>query len=220
MDFKDRDLVIASKNPDLSEPVYGQILGFYEDQESYAETRHRTGEAYPSLDDMLQFTAYTVSYFAPDSLIPSLMITPYIESRETPQSIDVPDGFIRVAEYPLDTTVTISANAEFTDPVAGILVYQDVTQDQSQNIFGVSHYSEAMGCQTTTYGHFAKLVEQNEPIQTINKPQLYGLLTQLSNLISNGSDTAAAMRSVANLYNKADEVLSELETIRTIIKNT
>lgn len=214
MELKDRDLVMASKNADLSDPVYGQIVGFYEDQESYADARLRTGEQYPSVEDIKRFTAYTVSYFAPGSLIPSLMITPFVEPRESAQSIDVPDGFIRVAEYPLETAVAVSVDADFADAVSGSLVYQDVTQDGSQNIFGVRHFSEEMGCDTVTYGHYAKLVHQPP-----TRSQLYGLITQLQNLIKNGNDTAAAMRSVANLYSKPDEVLKELEVLRGLIQH-
>ena len=214
MDLKDRDLVIASQDADFSDPVYGQIVGFYEDQESYADARQRTGEAYPAKDEMLEFTSYTVSYFEPGNLIPSFMITPFVKPRDIGQSVNVPDGFIRVADYPLDTNVIISVNADFSDAVAGVLVYQDVTQDGSHNIFGVRHFSDQLGCDTVTYGKYAKLVHQ-----PVSRLQLYGLITQLENLIKNGSDTAAAMRSFANLYNKPDEVLAELSALRDIVKN-
>lgn len=53
----------------------------------------------------------------------------------------------------------------------------------------------------------------------VPRSQLYGLITQLQNLIKNGGDTAAAMRSVANLYSKPDEVLKELEALRGLIQH-
>lgn len=214
MDLKDRDLVMASKNADFSDPVYGQIVGFYEDQENYTQTQERTGEQYPSKDEMLKFTAYTVSYFAPGSLMPSFMITPFVKARAVADSVDVPEGFIRVAEHPLETKVMVSADADFAGAIEGALVYQDVTEDHSHNIFGVRHFSEAMGCDTVTYGKYAKLTEP-----TVSRSQLYGLITQLQNLIKNGGDTAAALRSVANLYSKPDEVLKELDALRGLIQH-
>jgi len=53
----------------------------------------------------------------------------------------------------------------------------------------------------------------------VSRSQLYGLITQLQNLIKNSNDTAAAMRSVANLYSKPDEVLKELDALRELISH-
>lgn len=53
----------------------------------------------------------------------------------------------------------------------------------------------------------------------VPRSQLYGLITQLQNLIKNGGDAAAAMRSVANLYSKPDEVLRELDALRGLIQH-
>lgn len=54
----------------------------------------------------------------------------------------------------------------------------------------------------------------------IPKSQLLGLLTQFTNLAKSSADTAKAMRSVADLYGKTEEVLAELEAIRSIVSKS
>lgn len=60
--------------------------------------------------------------------------------------------------------------------------------------------------------------QPEEPSEGPSKAQQLGLLLQLKNLISNGQDTAKAMRSVADLYSKSEEVIAELDAITVLIK--
>jgi hypothetical protein len=67
----------------------------------------------------------------------------------------------------------------------------------------------------------------DEPVEPVavwpyaaEKTQLYGLLTQLENLINNSNDSAAAMRSMADLYTKKNEVLIEIQALREILSDT
>jgi hypothetical protein len=62
------------------------------------------------------------------------------------------------------------------------------------------------------------LQHTNYPLTT--KAQILGLLTQLENLMNNDQDTAKALRSVSNLYDKREEVLHELGVIRAIVNKT
>lgn len=57
-----------------------------------------------------------------------------------------------------------------------------------------------------------------DPFEGTTKAQVLGLITQLENLIAADADTAKAMRSVADLYGKTDEVKHELSVIKEIIR--
>jgi hypothetical protein len=53
----------------------------------------------------------------------------------------------------------------------------------------------------------------------VAKSQQLGLLTQLENLLLSEQDSAKALRSMADLFGKRDEVIQELDAIRTAVKS-
>lgn len=87
-----------------------------------------------------------------------------------------------------------------------------VTQPTTTTVTDINKLAESRLSSTGTPATTQSLNE------TADKSQLYGLLTQLTNLINNQHDTAAAARSVANLYGKPAEVLNELSQIRLAVK--
>lgn len=223
--FSDRELIVASTGPDFSETVNGVVFGNYEGVETHKQAQVRTGKEYVTPDELIRYPIYTIAYFKDGALVPSLLMTPYIKRRTMPDSLPVPEGFAKVGQHQLGDTMVISETEDFAQSVQGELTYQDVSENKQNNIFGVSHYSESMGCMTVTYGYYAKppavnLPEEGENTVSTTKSQLYGLLTQLENLMDNSDSTPAAMRSVADLFAKSDEVKAELETLRQIVKES
>ena len=75
---------------------------------------------------------------------------------------------------------------------------------------------------TFPYGRTIEEEAIIEQPQQPSKSQLYGLLTQLHNLATrtNTGDIESAARSFADLLSKPDEILNEVEAIRTILKNS
>lgn len=196
--------VKASKNANFDEHIIGIIDGF-------------SPHAGPT--DSPDNSFYYVQQYTDIVSAPNILITPHVIPDPLYQ-YERQDDRISVDQYwngiPVQAVVDEA-------PIDGILSGQLVLNEQQ--VFIIKYFSEKLGMYTQSpFTHVRLAPGQPIPaeLQTpiITNLQLYGLLTQLTNLINNRSDTAAAMRSVANLYNKADEVLSELEAIRNIIKST
>ena len=183
---------------------------------------------------------YFVLEYTDKSTPPNIIMTPFVDPGPAYEFEPV-EGQISVDQYPSGIPVQASNNDEFTAPVQGILAGQLYLN--SEQLFIVKHFSESLGMFTQSVFNHARLTGDSIPVEPtptdptptpidpvpeqpeqpkppINKAQLYGLLTQITNLVNNKTDTAAAMRSVADLYSKPEEVLSELATLRDIVRQS
>jgi hypothetical protein len=177
---------------------------------------------------------YFVLEYTDKNTPPNIIMTPFVDPDGVYQFEQI-SGRISVDQYPSGIPVQASNNDKFTSPVEGILSGQLYLNNEQ--LFTVKHFSEKLGMFTESVFTHARLADESieplpidptpvdpvpeqpeEPNTPINKAQLYGLLTQLTNLVNNKTDTAAAMRSVADLYSKPDEVLSELASLREIVR--
>lgn len=215
--LKNGTRVIASKTGDFSDSVVGIIDGY---------SPHRGPVNSPDN------SFYMVMHWQPGESIPGILMTPFVQA-EPIETVKAVDGVVQVDEYANGTIVEASSNADFSDAILGELAGQLL--NDGVPLFVVNYYSHELGMNTTQAFGFIRLhdeeyeqppVQEPEepeqpPVETpgVSKPQLFGLITQLENLIQNGHDTAAAMRSVANLYSKPDEVLQELDALRGLIQH-
>ncbi|WP_296592618.1 hypothetical protein [Methylophaga sp.] len=223
--LKNGTRVIASKTGDFSDSVVGIIDGY---------SPHRGPVNSPDN------SFYMVMHWQPGETIPSILMTPFVQA-EPLITVESVNGVVQVDEYANGTIVEASSNADFSDAILGELAGQLL--NDGVPLFVVNYYSHELGMNTTQAFGFIRLhdeeyeqppvqepeepeeppivVPEIPPVQTpgVSKPQLFGLITQLENLIHNGQDTAAAMRSVANLYSKPDEVLQELDALRGLIQH-
>lgn len=169
-------------------------------------------------DNAADNSFYIISEYTALSQAPHIHLTPHVIPDPLYQ-FEKQKDWISVDQY--WNGIPVQA-MDFGEPIDGILTGQLLLNDEQ--VFIVKHFSEGLGMYTKTAFTQVRLVpgqpipDERQPAK-ISKSQLYGLLTQLTNLITNGSDTAAAMRSVANLYSKPDEVLAELSALRDIVKN-
>jgi len=184
---------------------------------------------------------YFVLEYTAKNTPPNIIMTPFVDP-DPAYHFEPVEGQISVDQYPSGIPVLASNNDDFTSPVEGILSGQLYLN--SEQLFNVKHLSESLGMFTESVFTHARLTDESIPVEPnpvdptpvdpvpeqpeqpeepntpINKSQLYGLLTQLTNLVNNKTDTAAAMRSVSDLYSKPDEVLDELATLREIVRQS
>lgn len=135
-------------------------------------------------------------------------------------------------KYPNGMEVEASATADFASFVNGTIFsqYLDVESYEAARLRLNKEFPEKS--ELLTQQRYYIQTDTDHPtadheffkanfVRAVGVPrsQLYGLITQLQNLIKNGGDTAAAMRSVANLYSKPDEVLKELDALRGLIQH-
>lgn len=196
--------VKASKNANFDEFIIGIIDGH---------------SPHSGPTDAPDNSFYYVHHYTSITSPPSILLTPHVMADPLYQ-YERQDDRISVDQYwngiPVQSAVD---EALFEGILSGQLVIND------QQVFIIKYFSEKLGMFTQSPFTHVRLAPGQPTPEELQPPkitnlQIYGLLTQLTNLINNRTDTAAAMRSVANLYNKADEVLSELEAIRNIIKST
>lgn len=134
-----------------------------------------------------------------------------------------------MSEFKEGDLVIASASADFLNVVEGTIdaiIKDGESYEQTKLRTGKEYPSRSEMLQFNSY-----MVRYNEPGKTgesllitpyvkarYNKAQLYGLIKQLKNLINNDGETAAAMRSVADLYGKKDEVLNELDQLHEAVR--